>query len=97
MNELEQNYQNATAKITYDTLLAAGLFYRCGDCGQPTDKDGKPIDIEVCKLLTDENLNSAELVHGDCCPPQQDNYIIVTRDMAIDAGYLSLEGERWRW
>ena len=94
---LEQNYQNATAKITYDTWLAAGLFYRCGDCGQPTDKDGHPLDIEVCKFLTDDNLNNAELVYGDCCPPQQDNYIIVTRDMAIDAGDLSLEGERWRW
>jgi hypothetical protein len=76
---------------------AAGLFYRCGYCGQPTDKDGRPLDIEVCDLLTDENLNNAELVHGYCCPPQQDNYIIVTRDMAIDAGDLSLEGERWRW
>lgn len=97
MNELEQNNQNTTAKIAYDTLLAAGLFYRCGDCGQPTDKDGLPLDIEVCKLLTDDNLNSAEFVHGYCCPPQQDNYIIVTRDMAIDAGDLSLEGERWRW
>jgi hypothetical protein len=97
MNELEQNNQNATAKIAYDTLLAAGFFYRCGDCGQPTDKDGQALDIEVCKLLTNDNLNSAELVHGDCCPPQQDNYITVTRDMAIDAGDLSLEGERWRW
>ncbi len=97
MKELEQNNQNTAAKISYDTMLSVGLFYRCGDCGQPTDKDGRLLDIEVCKLLTDDNLNSAELVHGDCCPPQQDNYIIVTRDMAIDAGDLSLMGERWRW
>lgn len=69
--------------------------YRCGYCGQPTDKDGRPLDIEVCKLLTDDDLKNAELVHGDCCSPQ--NYIIVTRDMAIDAGDLSLECERWRW
>jgi hypothetical protein len=99
MNELEQNNQNASAKITYDTLLAAGLFYRCGWCGQPTDKDGNPLDIEICKLITEEQLNSAELVHGYCCLAEQEEkrYITVTRDMAIDAGDLSLEGERWRW
>ena len=83
-----------------NTVLAAGLFYRCGDCGQPTDKDGNPWDIEVCKLLTDEQLNSAELVHGYCCinnKLEMERYITVTRDMAIDAQDLSLEGTQWRW
>lgn len=72
-------------------------FYRCGWCGQPTDKDGNPLDIEVCKTITDEQLNNAELVHGYCCLAEQEEkqHFIVTRDMAIDAGDLSLEGERW--
>jgi hypothetical protein len=29
MNELEQNNQNATAKIAYDTLLAVGITVKC--------------------------------------------------------------------
>lgn len=71
-------------------VLGAG-FYRCGWCGQP-------LTIDECKQLTDEQLNSAELLNGDCCPPQQEREtIIVTRDMAIDAGDLSLEGQRWFW
>ena len=65
-------------------------------CGQPTDKDGNPLTIEECKKLKDETLVCAELVHGDCCPPERE-CIIVTRDMAIDAGDLSLEGQLWRW
>ena len=47
MNELEQNNQNATAKIAYDTLLAAGLFYRCGWCGQPE----KSIELTDCAFF----------------------------------------------
>ena len=78
-------------------VLAAG-FYRCGWCGQPTNKEGQPLTIDECKQLTDEQINNAELLNGDCCPPQQEKEtIIVTRDMAIDAGDLSLEGQRWVW
>ena len=47
-------------------------FYRCGWCGHPTNKEGKPLNIDECKQLTDEQLNSAELLNGDCCPPQQE-------------------------
>ena len=80
-----------------NNVLAAG-FFRCGWCGQPTNKEGQPLTINECKQLTDEQLNSAELLNGDCCPPQQGREtIIVTRDMAIDAGDLSLEGQRWVW
>ena len=70
-------------------------FYRCGYCGQPTDKNGTPLDIEICKLISDEELTNANLVNGDCCYDNNNSYMIVTRDMAIDAGDLSLEGERW--
>ena len=49
--------------------------------------------------ITEKQLNEAELVYGDCCIEElnQENYLIVTRDMAIDAQDPSLEGERWRW
>jgi hypothetical protein len=56
------------------------------------------MSLEYCNSLTDEQLNSAELVHGYCCyEEQQANYITVTRDMAIDAQDMSLEGQQWRW
>lgn len=69
------------------------MNYRCGYCGQPTDKDGCPLTIEECELITDQ-LNTAELVHGYCCLSEYEpERMRVTRDMAIDAGDLSLEGE----
>ena len=72
--------------------------YRCGYCGTPTNEQGEPLSVGECNELTEEQLNNAELVQGYCCyEEQQDKYIIVTRDMAMDAGDLSLEGERWRW
>jgi len=39
-------------------------FYRCGYCGQPTDKDGEPLDLEACKTWQEDK---AELLHGNCC------------------------------
>jgi hypothetical protein len=69
-------------------------FYRCGCCGCPTDKGGHPISGEI----TDEQLNNAELVQGYCCLEQeQERYVRVTRDMAIDAGDRSLEGQTIKW
>lgn len=78
-----------------NTMLPA-VFYRCGYCGQPTDKDGNPLDLEDCKTWQEDK---AELVHGMCCVNEQNQRqtIIVTRDMAIDAGDLSLEGQEWVW
>ena len=79
-----------------NVLLGAG-FYRCGYCGQPTDKDGEPLDLEACKTWQEDK---AELVHGNCCVHEQNQQrqtIIVTRDMAIDAGDMSLEGQEWGW
>jgi hypothetical protein len=78
-----------------NVLLGVG-FYRCGYCGQPTDKDGEPLDLEACKTWQEDK---AELVHGNCCVHEQNQRqtIIVTRDMAIDAGDMSLEGQEWVW
>jgi len=57
-------------EITVEPVLCTG-FYRCGYCGQPTDKDGRPLDYEEYKLFTEDNLSDAEAVHGYCCPPEQ--------------------------
>lgn len=74
-------------------------FYRCGYCGIPTNKDGEPLNLEECKKWESDN---AILVHGYCCineilQEQEYQEIIITKDMAIDAGDLSLEGRIWQW
>lgn len=57
---------------------------RCGACG---DWQQDP------KLFTEEEQNNAELIHCGCENANEIRYI--TRDMAIDAGDLSLEGQRF--
>jgi hypothetical protein len=94
MEENNNNLQHEQCNLH----IVSGSVFRCGFCGTPTDKDGNPMSLEYCNSLTDEQLNSAELVHGYCCyEEQQANYITVTRDMAIDAQDMSLEGQQWRW
>ena len=96
--ELDKNEKLSTeqeAQPIANVLLGVG-FYRCGYCGQPTDKDGELLDLEACKTWQEDK---AELVHGNCCVHEQNQRqtIIVTRDMAIDAGDMSLEGQEWVW
>ena len=77
-------------------------IYRCGWCGYPTDKEGEILRGEAFEKA--KNIINAyggkqhtHLVNGECCPngnyPLEPNRIRVTRDMAIDAGDLSLEGQ----
>lgn len=83
-----------------NTIEPKNIVFRCGYCGTPTDKEGNPMSIEYCQSLTEEQLNGAILTHGYCCYEEQhqhDKYIIVTRDMAIDAQDMNLEGQRWEW
>lgn len=70
------------------------MICRCGYCGQPTDIDGNPLSVDECRLLTGDDMDNADLVHGNCCigEQQERQKMYVTRDMAIDAGELSLEG-----
>jgi len=89
---MEGNNNNKKTEQCNLHIVSSSVF-RCGFCGTPTDKDGKPMNLEYCNNLTDEQLNSAELVHGYCCyEEQQEKYVTVTRDMAIDAQDMSLEG-----
>lgn len=70
-------------------------LYRCGWCGHPCNEYGNPIsDFNIVDY--EDIANEVEMVHGDCCAHIQNNQserMRVTRDMAIDAGDLSLEGE----
>ncbi len=72
---------------------------RCGWCGTPIDEKCNPLPIEDCKKLTQSELNNAEMDYGNCCITEQeeDSYVTVTRDMATDAGDMSMEGQRIKW
>ena len=73
-------------------------IYRCGWCGCPTNKKGELLDDEtherVVSIIEEYGDNHTEQTHGYCCINEQIHPIRrVTRDMAIDAGDLSLEGQ----
>lgn len=58
---------------------------RCGACGEFQN-----ISSDELKLCTQQEIENAGLIHCGCENYQEKRY--VTRDMAIDAGDLSLEG-----
>lgn len=73
-------------------------IYRCGWCGSITDKNGREVDsktfqrvVDIIELYGDSHT---EKTHGDCCRNEGTIDERVTRDMAIDAGDLSLEGQQ---
>lgn len=44
------------------------VCYRCGWCGAPTDKEGRPLGMSEIGLKKDISLwDDAELVNGQCC------------------------------
>jgi len=69
-------------------------MYACGFCGCPCDKDGNQLEIPE-----NYNPNDYELsVCNDCHAKEEEkSYVIITREMALDAGDPSLEGQRWPW
>jgi len=75
-------------------------IYRCGWCGNPTDKDGGPLDNEsrerVCKIIEKYGDHRTKMTNGYCCPPE-DTVMQVSREMVLDAGDPSLEGQWIRW
>jgi hypothetical protein len=69
-------------------------IYSCGYCGTPCDETGRPLD----QIPENYNLNEHEQVGCDSCRYEQENrYITVTREMAMDACDLSLEGQKIKW
>jgi hypothetical protein len=68
------------------------ICFRCGCCGQPTDKDGQVLTLEAINSM-DVDWDKAEKTHGSCCRhEQEDRRMQVTRDMAMDAGEPDMEG-----
>ena len=64
---------------------------RCGACG-----DFQNITIEQLNLITPKELDErTETVHCGCENYEEQRY--VTRDMAIDAGDRSLEGQPYNY
>ncbi len=59
---------------------------RCGACGVFIN-----LSADELKLYSKEELDNAELDHCGCENYEEKRY--VTKDMAIDAGDLSLEGQ----
>lgn len=81
-------------------------IYVCGWCGHPTDNNGNCLNGDcfdrAMKILNSYTLgNHLELTYGECCPngnvTHEDNYVQITRDMAIDACDRSLEGQWIKW
>jgi hypothetical protein len=44
------------------------IYFRCGWCGNPTDKSGKCLTIQEIPFGTDDQWNSAVATCGTCCP-----------------------------
>lgn len=81
-------------------------LYRCGWCGCPTDENGNNLKDENFKRAVNliENYKAdahTHLVNGNCCPEGDGSHtsgmVQITRDMAIDAGDRSLEGQWTKW
>ncbi len=72
-------------------------IYRCGWCGCPTDCNGNVLDElrfkKVVNIINTYGDGRTEKTHGQCCESENQLRNRVTRDMAIDAGDPSLEGE----
>jgi len=44
------------------------LYFRCGWCGNPTNKDGGCLSIEHIPFGTENDWNTATQTNGECCP-----------------------------
>jgi hypothetical protein len=82
-------------------------IHRCGYCGQPVDKNGNPLEGKarqrVISIIETYGDYHTEKEHGECCVydemmrQEQQTYVRVTRDMAIDAGMPEIEGTKIPW
>jgi hypothetical protein len=74
--------------------------FRCGWCGLQCDRHGNPLTEEqIAAISPFIDCDKVELVNGYCCAEEQNrqHMVQVTRDMAIDAGDRSLEGQWIPW
>ena len=73
-------------------MTQSDKVYSCGFCGAPCDKDGNQLD----EIPEGWNPDEHEHVVCEVCYAEENakaNMIRVTREMALDAGDPSLEGE----
>lgn len=73
-------------------------IYRCGWCGCPTNEKGQNLEGKdfkrVVNIIEKYGDSHTEKTHGDCCIREHtETRMRITKDMAIDAGDLNLEGE----
>ncbi|WP_422138343.1 hypothetical protein [Endozoicomonas sp. ALC020] len=63
-------------------------LYRCGWCGQPTNKDGEPLTMSQIVLTKDTKWDAAKLVNGVCCKnnPIAIGHAAIQEEMLKDAG-----------
>lgn len=77
------------SKIVFD------IDFSCGYCGAPCNDDCEHVSV------IPDNYSPTEFPMEGCreCWERENEpeYITVTREMALDAGDPSLEGELWRW
>jgi len=76
-------------------------IYRCGWCGNPTTVDGSELEQSkwerVVSIIEKYNDSHTTKTNGYCCPNGDGIMMQVTREMAIDAGDRSLEGQWIKW
>lgn len=71
---------------------------RCGVCGTfIAENDTDLEDIKNLELNKHENNKEIELTYCDSCLYEEERYIEITREMAIDAEDRSLEGQIIKW
>ena len=93
-NEKKTAEENQAPKETMgsNTVERCIMWFRCGWCGQPTDKDGQVLPLETIKAMN-VDWDKAEQTHGDCCRQEHEtSRMQVTREMAMDAGEPDMEG-----
>ena len=74
------------------------MCFRCGWCGQPADENGRVLSLDEINQMS-VDWDKAEPVHGYCCQnaQQEREMVQITREMAMDAQDISLEGQWIEW
>lgn len=78
-------------------------IYRCGWCGCPTNENGNGLDAtlqkRVISIIEKYGDGHTQKTNGYCCAYEfaEQQKVQITRDMAIDAGDRSLEGQWIEW
>ncbi len=63
--------------------------FRCGYCGQPTDKDGLVLSFEQISEQEGADWDGADQAHGECCAQEeQEKHNAMMLEIARDEGYI---------